>query len=182
MLNPSNPQDMVIKQRIDAIFKKYDTHQKGTLSLQELHHFLNDLLASSGNNHRVTPQEAQNVMRSIDQNGDGRINKYELYCCFKYLSSNSKGKGQVPPKMTGQQGPVNPQQKFGVNRQVPIANNYMGGYGPVTGGVAVVAPMVGVMPVAPMTYGVPMMGMGFGMPMMDFQCSPCQMDFGPFDW
>jgi len=56
MIDHNSPQDMALKQRIDAVFKKYDIHHKGTLSLQELHVFLNDLLASSGNSHRVTHQ------------------------------------------------------------------------------------------------------------------------------
>jgi hypothetical protein len=55
---------------------KYDNNRAGTLSLQKLHFFLNDLLKSTGNNRHVTIQEAANVMKAIDINGDGCINKY----------------------------------------------------------------------------------------------------------
>jgi hypothetical protein len=183
MINPNNPHDAMLKQRIDAIFKKYDTNHNGTLSLQELHVFLNDLLASAGNSHRVTSQEAQNVMRAIDQNGDGRINKYELFHCFKYLTATHRTNGQMPQKMTGQHGTINSYPAQGVNRQVPPAMNPMVGYGPMAGGIALIPGMMGIMPVCPMTYGAPVIGMGIGMPVVEFDaCGPMNMGFGMFDW
>jgi len=183
MIDTNNPQDMKLKKRIDAIFNKYDTHHNRTLSLQELHVFLNDLLASAGNSHRVTHQEALNVMHAIDQNGDGRINKYDLFCCFKHLTAGTKTNGQLPPKITGQQGAANTGQRIGGNGQVPFTNNQMGGYGPMARGVGMIPGTMGVMPLCPMTYGAPIVGIGIGMPALEFQaCGPMAMDFGMFDW
>jgi hypothetical protein len=125
---------------------------------------LNDLLRSAGNNKQVTKQEAANVMKAIDQNGDGHINKYELFRCFKYLTK--------PPckdkKPTGGQG-----VPTGTTGGVPKAGGYgpqMGGYGPMAGYMPTVGVVPPVMPIggmgmmggyAPMG-GMPIATMGFG--------------------
>lgn len=76
MINLNDPNDAVLKKKIDQIFLRYDTNKSGTLSLDELHVFLNDLLLSTGNNRQVTYEEAMNVLTVIDKNRDGRVNKY----------------------------------------------------------------------------------------------------------
>lgn len=37
----------------------------------------------------VTLPMAQQAIREIDQNGDGKISPYEIYCAFKLMSSQS---------------------------------------------------------------------------------------------
>lgn len=46
--------DSILKRKIDRIFDHYDQNKAGTLTLNELHVFLNDLLASTGYSRRVS--------------------------------------------------------------------------------------------------------------------------------
>jgi len=122
-------------------------------------------------------------MRAVDQNGDGLINKYDLFICFKYLTAGPKTNGQLPPKMTGQQGPANTGQRTGANGQAPRMNNQMGGYGPMAGGLPMAPGMTGIIPICPVTYGAPIVGLGVGMPLLEFQpYGPMNIGFGMFDW
>lgn len=92
MTNESS--DAALRHKIDLIFNIYDQNKTGTLSLNELHVFLNDLLATSGYSRRVSYQEAYNIMKTIDKNKDGQVNKFELFSCFKYLTQpNTLGMG-----------------------------------------------------------------------------------------
>lgn len=152
MISLGSPADALLKERIDAVFKRYDIDHNGTLSLEELHIFLNDLLASTGNARRVTHKEAQNVMKAIDQNGDGRINKYEMFCCFKYLTGNGKH-GQGPFSMTGHQRALQDHQLKAVAGQAYPVHHTPGGYRPIGGGVIPTNPMIGMAPMFPAAYG-----------------------------
>lgn len=184
MINVNNPQDAMLKERINAIFKRYDTNHSGTLSLQELHVFLNDLLASTGNARRVTQQEAQNVMRAIDMNGDGRINKYEMFHCFKYLTNGANRNGHGPANHANRVA-IPGQQAKGLNRPPAYHNNQQVnyGYGPTMGGVAVAPGMMGVAPMLPMAYTAPMVGIGFGMPIIELDMyGPMGIGLDMFDW
>lgn len=78
--------DMQLRQYIDQVFMKYDYNRTGTLSLPELHVFLNELYMMCGSPRVVTYQEAYSALMAMDSNRDGQINKYELFNLFRYMT------------------------------------------------------------------------------------------------
>ena len=67
--------DQQLRAYIDQVFMKYDRNNSGTLDPNELYLFFNDIFAMTGNNYRLTPQQATQAMRAIDANGDGVASK-----------------------------------------------------------------------------------------------------------
>jgi hypothetical protein len=81
-----NINDMQLRQYIDQVFMRYDFNRTGTLNLQELHVFLNELFRMCGVPRVVTYQEAYSALMTMDSNRDGQINKYELFNLFRYMT------------------------------------------------------------------------------------------------
>lgn len=79
--------DMQLRQYIDQVFMRYDFNRTGTLNLQELHMFLNELFRMCGIFHEVTYMDAYNALMAMDSNRDGQINKYELFNLFRYMTT-----------------------------------------------------------------------------------------------
>jgi hypothetical protein len=78
--------DMQLRQYIDQVFMRYDFNRTGTLNLQELHMFLNELFSLCGIMHTVSYGDAYNALMAMDANRDGQINKYELFNLFRYMT------------------------------------------------------------------------------------------------
>ncbi len=59
-----------------AAFNQYDANGDGFISAEEL----NNAMSASGN--PVPPEELQNMIRSLDANGDGKIDYLEFIKLF----------------------------------------------------------------------------------------------------
>lgn len=79
--------DMQLRQYIDQVFMRYDFNRTGTLNLQELHMFLNELFGMCGIPHNVSYGECYNALMAMDANRDGQVNKYELFNLFRYMTT-----------------------------------------------------------------------------------------------
>ena len=53
----------------------YDKDRSGTLDVKELSSFLNDIFSTMNDPRRYNQQQAFDVLKSIDQNNDGRASK-----------------------------------------------------------------------------------------------------------
>ncbi len=78
--------DMQLRAYIDQVFMRYDFNRTGTLNLQELHVFLNELFGMCGVQRIVTYNEAYQALMAVDRNRDGQVNKYELFNLFRYMT------------------------------------------------------------------------------------------------
>lgn len=118
--------DQQLRYYIDQVFQKYDRDYSGTLDVNELYLFFNDIFAMTGSSYRLQPQQAVGAMQAIDKNGDGRASKPELFMAFKYIlqsqhymqSQNQYGQNQgYGQQGYGQQGYVQQPQQPGYGQQ-----------------------------------------------------------------
>ena len=65
----------MIKNYIETVFNKYDTDRNGSLDVQEMTLFFNDLFRSIGINTVVTEAQSLEAIRSIDDNSDGMVDR-----------------------------------------------------------------------------------------------------------
>lgn len=127
--------DQQLRGYIDQVFGRYDRDNGGSLDVNELANFFNDVFAMTGKNIRVTQQDAINAMRSIDKNNDGRASKPELFNCFKMLMGGQGGYGGQQGGYGGQQGGYGGQgQQGGYGGQQGGYGGQQGGYGGQQGG------------------------------------------------
>lgn len=94
MFQGSDLKDQMLKSYIEQIFNKYDKDNSGTLDVQEMTFFFNDLFRSLNINLTVTPQQAEEAIRSIDVNYDGKVDKNELYNAFKIMLNSPPSQPQ----------------------------------------------------------------------------------------
>lgn len=81
--------DEQLRKAIDGIFLKYDTDRSGTLEATQVFHIISDTFKSLGKKQAVTSNEIREFIVAIDKNGDGKIDKPELYSVLKELISSS---------------------------------------------------------------------------------------------
>lgn len=60
---------------MDAVFNKYDHDKNGTLETEEVTNLINDALAKMKNKNKVSQQEIDKFIQSVDKNNDRKINK-----------------------------------------------------------------------------------------------------------
>lgn len=60
---------------MDAVFNKYDHDKNGTLETEEVTNLINDALAKMKNKKKVSQQEIDKFIQSVDKNNDRKINK-----------------------------------------------------------------------------------------------------------
>lgn len=86
----ANLSDEQLKQFIMQVFLRFDTNGDGNLEAPELANLFTELYKSIGYNVNITLPLAQQAIKEIDQNGDGKISPYEIYCAFKLMSAQSQ--------------------------------------------------------------------------------------------
>lgn len=67
--------DMTLMQYIDQLFLRFDVNCSGSLTVDELYLFFNELFALMGSPMRINPQQAAQAMAMIDVNRDGHATK-----------------------------------------------------------------------------------------------------------
>lgn len=77
--------DLTLQQYIDEVWRVYDGDKNGTLDINELHWFLNDLCARVGDSRRYSANEVTSIFKEADVNKDSRIDKTELFRFCKFL-------------------------------------------------------------------------------------------------
>lgn len=69
-----------IKNEIDAVFKDFDKDNSGTLDIAEVKQFFAAVFANApADLKKPTDKDIENFAYVVDKNGDGKINKQELY-------------------------------------------------------------------------------------------------------
>ena len=66
MLPARTLQDEMLRNYIETVFKRYDTDCNGTLDVQEMTHFFNDLFRTLQISVTVTEAQSLEAIRSID--------------------------------------------------------------------------------------------------------------------
>ena len=81
--SPTKEKNMSEKELRDIVlscFDKYDTSNYGTLDLNELTNFFQDVLERKNAQGKHDPKDlAHKLMCTVDVNGDGKISRQELY-------------------------------------------------------------------------------------------------------
>lgn len=105
--------DNVLRMFIDEVFDQYDYDGNGTLDVNELHTFFNQLFIQLNDPRRFTAQQTKEVVAQIDLQHNGLITKPELFMLFKRLTSG----GTL--MAGGNQGNYNqpPQNQYGGQQQ-----------------------------------------------------------------
>lgn len=78
-------QDEVLKAYIDSVFNKYDTDKNGSLDVHEMTQFFNDLFHNLKINVTITEQQSLAAIQSIDTDGNGTIDRQQLFTAFKMM-------------------------------------------------------------------------------------------------
>lgn len=72
------------------MFNSYDTDKSGTLDSQEVTNLINDALKQMQQSRKVTPEEVNQFINSVDTNNDKKINRDELLQIFKKVVTQTK--------------------------------------------------------------------------------------------
>ena len=75
--------DFVLQKAIDVIFMKYDRDRSNTLDSNELTGCFNELLGMVGIPTMANSFMLKMVLKKMDKDGDGRINKPEFLNMFR---------------------------------------------------------------------------------------------------
>lgn len=134
-MNLNNPtlQDEFLKAYIDKVFNDYDVDRSGGLDEDELTMFFNDLYKILNIQQVVTKEQSRQAIQSMDQDGNGVIDKKELFDAFKMLI-NKKQAPQPPqppvnPGWYGQMPPPPPPPQYPANNGWGYPQYPPGGYG-----------------------------------------------------
>ena len=71
--------DQEIRDIIDTVFAVFDKDGSNSLDQGEVHSFITAAMKQMGEDKEVTQAELQEFMKEVDQSGDGKIQKNELY-------------------------------------------------------------------------------------------------------
>ena len=75
--------DQQLRDAVDAVFKKYDSDNSGTLESTEVFNLINDALAHMNAKRTISKEEVEQFVKAVDKSGDGKIQKPELFEIFK---------------------------------------------------------------------------------------------------
>ena len=88
-----NPQvhDMMLQQKIEMVFQRYDMNMSGQLEGQEFFYGYRDLCLSMGVAPPMNYQDVWNAVMQCDYNGNGRVSRQELFMLFKRIQGINAG-------------------------------------------------------------------------------------------
>ncbi len=79
-----------LEKAVEGVFNSYDTDKSGTLEAQEVTNLINDALKQMKQRKKVTEEEVNQFIRSVDTDKDQKINKKELLEIFKKVVVSGK--------------------------------------------------------------------------------------------
>ena len=74
--------DQQLRNAVDAVFDKFDADKSGSLDSHEVHNLINAALAHC-NKQPITQAQCDQFVKAVDQDGNQKIEKLELYKVFK---------------------------------------------------------------------------------------------------
>lgn len=110
--------DFQLQGYVDQVFMRYDLNYSGTLDVNELGLFFNDIFGMMNFNYRLNHQQAYQFMMQVDRNMDGRANKRELFMAVKLILNQQGYYTQQQPMMGG-----------GFGQQPMMGGGFQGGMG-----------------------------------------------------
>lgn len=108
--------ESLLTKYVDEIFACYDKDKSGDLDEFELTQFFNEVFRQIGDSTVVNTHDVKCTMKKIDNNFNGRADKYEIFKALKLILSNNGGNPlnnqYMPPNYTQSQQSF-PQSSFG---------------------------------------------------------------------
>ena len=83
--------DMMLQQKIEMVFQRYDMNMSGQLEGQEFFYGYRDLCLSMGVAPPNNYQDVWNAVMQCDYNGNGRVSRQELFMLFKRIQGINAG-------------------------------------------------------------------------------------------
>ena len=83
--------DIMLQQKIDWVYQRYDMNRTGQLEGQEFFHAYRDLCLAMGMAPPQNQQDVWNAVMQCDQNRDGRISQWEMFNLFKRIQGINSG-------------------------------------------------------------------------------------------
>lgn len=77
--------DEQLRQIVDVVFVRYDNDNSGALDREEVKRLVADVFTQLDMHRLADPNEIDKFINSIDKNGDGLIQKPELFDIFKEM-------------------------------------------------------------------------------------------------
>ena len=74
--------DQQLRAAVDAVFDKFDTDKSGSLDPNEVHNLINAALGHCGK-QAISKEQCDQFVQAVDKDGNGKIEKMELYNIFK---------------------------------------------------------------------------------------------------
>lgn len=80
--------DAQLNEAVNAVFKQFDKDNSGTLDSAEVTALINAALKNMNANRNATEAEVAALIKNVDANSDGKINKDELLKIFKKVANH----------------------------------------------------------------------------------------------
>ena len=93
-----NPQvhDIMLQQKIDMVFQRYDFNFSGQMEGNEFFYAYRDLCLMMGVCPPMSYGDVWNAVLACDLNGDGRVNRMEMFMLFKRIQGIKAGQMMMP--------------------------------------------------------------------------------------
>jgi Ca2+-binding EF-hand superfamily protein len=75
--------DQQLRDAVDAVFTQFDADKSGHLDANEVGNLINAALKHMNAGRQVSQQEVNQFIKAVDNSGDGKIQKPELFEIFK---------------------------------------------------------------------------------------------------
>ena len=72
---------------MNEVFAKYDKDKSNSLDPKEVYNIVKDYFANLDASKKVTQEEVDELVKFADKNGDGKIQRKELFGLFKKILS-----------------------------------------------------------------------------------------------
>jgi len=79
--------DQQINEAVNEVFARYDTDKSNSLDPKEVYSIVKDAFANLDASKKVTQEEVDELVKIADKNGDGKIQRNELFDLFKKILS-----------------------------------------------------------------------------------------------
>lgn len=96
----SMSEESALREYIEQIFDKYDEQKTGTINIQQLCLFFNDIFQSIGVQLTISPSQATKAIQLVEPTFSGSANKEQAFRTFKSLISFSQNSNSNSSSMS----------------------------------------------------------------------------------